>query len=108
MENNQPKSKRGGARPGSGRPKGSPNKATRDLKELAQVHTPDALRTLATIMKKGQSEAARVAAANSLLDRGYGKAHQTQIIDATVTNHMVMAPPPAKDAEEWAGKHGPH
>jgi phage terminase small subunit len=28
--------------------------------------------------------------------------------ETTVTNHMVMAPPPEKDADDWAGKHGPH
>jgi hypothetical protein len=59
-------------------------------------------------MRKGDSDAVRKSAADSLLDRGYGKSHQTQIIDATVTNHMVMAPPPEKDADEWANKHGPH
>lgn len=34
MKNNRPKSKRGGKRPGAGRPKGVPNKMTRELKEM--------------------------------------------------------------------------
>lgn len=66
---------------GKGRRAGVPNKATAEIKALAQVYTAEALETLAQIMRKGQQEAARVAAANSLLDRGYGKPAQT--IDAT-------------------------
>lgn len=60
-----------------GRKKGVPNKATASLKEAAQVYTEQALQTLANIMTAGESEAARVAAANSILDRGYGKPKQT-------------------------------
>lgn len=91
----------------AGRPKGSLNKSTRDIKELAQQHTPKALKTLVSIMQASDSDAARVSAAKELLDRGYGKS--TQTIDATITERMVIgANAPAKDAEEWAGAHGPH
>ena len=73
---------RRGSKPGErrgGRQKGTPNKVTADLQEAAQVYTPAALKTLNDICVGGESEAARVAAANSLLDRGYGKptAHVT-------------------------------
>jgi hypothetical protein len=74
----------GGARPGAGRPKGSLNKATADIKAAAQAYTEDALATLAQIMKAGESEAARVAAANSILDRGFGKPRQSMDLDAQV------------------------
>ena len=48
--------------------------------ELARKHTPEAILTLAEIhADKGQAGAARVAAANALLDRGWGK--PTQPID---------------------------
>lgn len=74
LKNNQRRpSGKGGARPGAGRKANVPNKATRTLKELAREYTPEALRTLAQIMTKGESEAARVSAANAILDRGYGK-----------------------------------
>ena len=63
----------GGKRPGAGRPKGVPNKATRDVREAAQKFTTEALLALAKIMRKGESEQARVAAARELLDRGHGK-----------------------------------
>ena len=64
------------ARPGAGRPKGALNKVTRDIKALAAEHSPAALATLVQIATSGESEAARVAAANSLLDRAYGKPRQ--------------------------------
>lgn len=71
---------RGGARPGAGRPKGARDKATREagatIGELARVHAGTALNALVEIATKGESEAARVSAANALLDRGYGKPPQ--------------------------------
>lgn len=60
-----------------GRKAGTPNKATAGLKGQAQEYTAEALRTLAGIMRdKDAPPAARVSAANSLLDRGYGKPPQ--------------------------------
>jgi hypothetical protein len=61
-----------------GRPKGALNKSTKDIKALAQKHTPAALNTLVSIMGASESDAARVSAAKELLDRGYGKAAQPQ------------------------------
>ncbi len=99
MKNNQRKSPGnvGGARPGAGRPKGSLNKATADIKAAAQAYTEDALATLAQIMKAGESEAARVAAANSILDRGFGKPRQSMDVDATtdMTGEIVTGVPRA-------------
>lgn len=70
--------KHGGRRPGAGRPKGVPNRVTADIKALAQLYGPDAIDTLAEIMKnEGHPPAARVAAAKELIDRGFGKAVQT-------------------------------
>lgn len=68
-----------GSKPGErrgGRQKGVPNKATASLKDLARKYTDQALETLAEIMLSGESDAARVAASNSILDRGYGKPSQ--------------------------------
>lgn len=68
---------RGGARSGAGRPKGVRNRATKQAKatlaDLAKAYAPEALETLAQVMRTGESESARVTAANSILDRGYGK-----------------------------------
>lgn len=57
-----------------GRQRGTPNKSTSDLREAAQQFTADALQTLVDVMKdEAQPAAARISAANSLLDRGHGK-----------------------------------
>ncbi len=89
-------SQRGGKRSGAGRPQGRRNKATVEqkltLEELARTHTDTALAVLVEVAQKGQSEAARVSAANSILDRGYGKARQLEL----------EAPPPVAKAEHDA------
>jgi len=53
-------------------------KAPAEIRSLARGHTESAINVLAGIMNKETApESARVAAANSLLDRGWGKAVQT-------------------------------
>src|SRR5262249_41268302 len=61
-------------RPGvSGNPSGRP-KAVAEIRALAREHTKAALEALVEIVNnKKAPPAARVAAANSLLDRGYGR-----------------------------------
>lgn len=50
-------------------------KTPTEIKSLARVHTETALKTLAGIMNEPSApHSARVSAANSLLDRGWGKA----------------------------------
>jgi len=46
------------------------------LRSLARAHTELSVQTLAGIARNGTSEQARVAAAQALLDRGWGKAIQ--------------------------------
>jgi hypothetical protein len=64
---------RGGKRPGAGRPRGSPNRATQEIRGIAQAYTAEAIETLAQIMRTAASDTARLNAANALLDRAYGK-----------------------------------
>jgi hypothetical protein len=59
-----------------GRPKGSVNKATADIRELARQYAPDALKELARLSVNAVSEAARVGAIKEILDRAYGKSSQ--------------------------------
>lgn len=73
---------KGGRREGAGRPKGAVNKATADIREAAQEYSAQALQVLVSVATEGESEAARVAAANAILDRAHGKPKQT--IDAAV------------------------
>ena len=68
---------RGGFREGAEPPAGSTNKSSAEqsqrLSELAKSYTDDALETLIDVARNGRTDAARVSAANALLDRGYGK-----------------------------------
>lgn len=73
---------------GKGRPKGATNKIGRDIRVLAQQYGPDALLSLAILagitppvkrlpsVKPAENETVRKTAADSLLDRGYGKPSQ--------------------------------
>ena len=73
-----------GSKPGErrgGRQKGTPNKATKDVRELAQKHGPECITGLALLAKTAENEQARIAAMRELLDRAYGKAPQA-ITDA--------------------------
>ena len=66
----------------SGNPGGRP-KVLGDVQELARQKSPEAINTLSNIMHNEKAPpAARVAAANALLDRGYGK--PTQPISQTL------------------------
>ena len=78
----------------SGNPGGRP-KVLGDVQELARQKSPDAINTLVEIMNNDKAApAARVAAANSLLDRGYGK--PAQPISQTLTK---IDPSTMSDAE---------
>jgi hypothetical protein len=72
----KPNGTHGGKREGAGRKRGVPNKVTIELADAAREFTLQALETLRHVCEKGQSEAARVAAACALLDRGYGRPKQ--------------------------------
>lgn len=88
--------KRGGSRPGAGRPKGAKSRATIEAKatlsDLAKAYTADALRTLSEVMQNSESDSARVAAANSLLDRGYGKPAQAMTLSGDPDNPLPIVP----------------
>ena len=65
-----------------GRQKGTPNKAGRELREMARKYGPQAIREMAKLAgliegeKSAETEQVRKAALDSVLDRGYGKAAQ--------------------------------
>jgi Family of unknown function (DUF5681) len=61
----------------SGNPGGRP-KVVGEVQELAREHTAESISTLVEIMRnKKAPPAARAVAANSILDRGYGRPAQT-------------------------------
>lgn len=68
-----------GSKPGErrgGRKAGTPNKATKDIRAIAQQYTGKAIARLVYLMDNAESEAAQAAAARELLDRGHGKSKQ--------------------------------
>jgi hypothetical protein len=69
--------------------KGTPNKATAEIKEAARKYGEAAINRLAVLMMKAESEATQIAACKEILDRGYGKAQQYSIND---TKHNVTDP----------------
>jgi hypothetical protein len=65
-----------GSKPGErrgGRTKGTPNKATASIRDIAREYTSEAVGALVEVLRT-ESGAAKVAAAREILDRGYGKA----------------------------------
>src|SRR5262249_34820770 len=52
-------------------------KAVLDIRSLARSHTETCIRALAKVVANTTSDAARVAAASELLDRGWGKSAQS-------------------------------
>ncbi len=86
-----------------GRKPGSLNKITADVKQAAQAYTSEAVEALASIMRASESDAARVAAANAILDRGHGRPKQSVEVDAVVTERRVSDKPLSED--EWSEQH---
>ena len=90
----------------SGNPGGRPKVLT-DIREAARTHSVTAINALVEIVENTKAPpAARVAAANSLLDRGFGKPESK--IDATIIQRAVIrAPEICKTTEEWLEKYAP-
>lgn len=93
----------GGARPGAGRPKGSREAATKaqqaTIAELARSYAPKAIEALVEVMQDKLAGSARVAAANSLLDRGYGKPVQgVSLVDPKDIPSQTIDPTRLSDA----------
>lgn len=96
MKNNPQKPKRGGARPGAGRKKGSPNKTTAEVAALAQEYGAQAIEKLWSIADTSESDAAKVSAIKELLDRAYGKSKQS--VDATINGNLTILTKEQRDA----------
>lgn len=73
-----------------------------EIKTLARSHTEAALRVLAGIMRqKDAPPAARVAAAQALLDRGWGKAVQALEVEVTKIYVARMPARQTTDIDQW-------
>jgi len=86
----------------SGNPGGRP-KEVGEVRELARKHSAEAIERLLHWLRSKDPRAS-VAAANALLDRGYGKAPQQIELDANVRHTDVSVNP--LTAEEWVRTYG--
>lgn len=90
---NKPKTKRlpaNGFKKGqSGNPSGRPKATPEDLDLIAacKVHTTTALNTILEIMQHGENERNRLAAANTIIERAYGK--PIQPTDTKVSGELI-------------------
>ena len=83
-------------------------KATADIRSLARAQTAVAIRTLTGICgSKAAPAAARVAAANALLDRGWGKAPQGHSGEDGNDIEIVIRRLAASDEEPLLLEHEP-
>lgn len=64
-----------------GRTKGVPNKATKDIKELARALAPEATKRLQELLTS-DNESVSLGAVKEIFDRAYGKASQVIAGDA--------------------------
>lgn len=80
----KPRGRAGGRKPGS------LNKATKDIKALAQQYAPDTMRELHRIAMESESDQARVAAIKEIHDRGYGRPKQEVEMNAHVSHESVL------------------
>jgi len=87
----------------SGRPKGTLNKVTAQVRTLAQQHGPDAIAVLVQLMHEGEHERTRVAAATELLDRAYGKSPASidHTTDGAPLPGGVLVVPASMSVEDW-------
>lgn len=85
-----------------GRARGTPNRATADIKALCQDHTEAAITELARLSLEAVSEPARVAAIKELLDRGYGRAAQLVELTGEIQHtHVARLPSPSPEIDQW-------
>jgi hypothetical protein len=72
-----------------------------EIASLARIHTKKAVRTLAAIMNEPHAPyAARVAAAEALLDRGWGKPKQSHEVE-TMHRYVIEVPLRSLSSAEW-------
>ena len=76
----------------SGNPRGRPKwaKDGLDVRDLARKHTDFAMGVLVDVATNGKHENARVAAAQALLDRGWGKPPQSVEIGGEASLRIVL------------------
>ena len=93
---------RGGRRIGAGRPAGSGNKASPELREIARAHSPRAFERVLELVES-RDERVALAAAKEVLDRAHGKSEAKG--EVAVVRGFVEVPEVLSE-EDWLRKWG--
>ena len=94
-----------GPDPRRGTTGGRKTKARKDVEALARVHTDISIAALAEIVADPEAQAiARVKAAQTLIDRGHGRARQTVEIEGQEVHRVIFEAPLSE--EEWQAQFG--
>lgn len=88
---------KGGARPGAGRKAGGTNSVPPDIKQLARRYAGESIQTVYNVMKKSKLEGNRIAAAQILMDRGFGKPSQALTGDPDMPVELRISWLPPQD-----------
>ena len=89
-----------------GRVAGTPNKATRELKDIAREYGEEAIDRLVKLMRAAESEQVQAAACKELMDRGYGKASQSiGLGQADDLKPLETVQRPTMTRDEWLAIH---
>lgn len=99
MDKKKPKGKHGGRRPGSGRPRGVPNKLTSTVKMMVL----EALRRRGGARYLSKMAKQHPQAFMTLL----GKIIPTQVVGDMSYRYVAEMPPPEGDTDEWLRKYSP-
>jgi hypothetical protein len=93
----------------TGNPNGRPRKTPEivEVETLAQTYTAEAVERLAFWMRSDNAKAS-VSAANTLIERGHGKARQQIEARVETTRYVVELPTPAKTTDTWLEQSKPH
>ena len=87
----------------SGNPGGRP-RVIGEVRDLAREHTVTAIDTLVSIMcNENAAAAARITAAQAILDRGYGKPSQARKIEEERQMFVISGEPLSE--EEWVRRY---
>jgi hypothetical protein len=78
-----------------GRQAGTPNKTTAEIKEVARQYGTEAVEKLAELMRNNDNPQVQRAAAEALLDRGYGRPSQAVEANVEVVTRAIYVDPTA-------------
>ena len=89
----------------SGNPRGRPKQLI-DIQALARTYTDVAVAALVEVCSTSRNDSARIAAANSLIDRGYGKAvqHVDAVVESNNTTTLHVDRPSRENDEQWLAR----